>query len=273
MQNVDKYKWISKTYRPYNYEVNYREIDQSMPLLQRSLLRSQYTLEDTRDFAIDLLSGNQNAVMFKSAAFIKRKVKRTKARVYKTEQMTIKVWEIIKHGVQHTIHGLKDFGRDSKWLIQTKTKTQKYSQLSYSHDHRVRNIRQDMLKMIPFSVFIVVPGAEIVLPAYLKIFPNSLPSQFVSESDRKQKFKELHNRQQEAAVKLLKMLPAYLETLLDHPKVPAADKEDIKELRDSFKGEKALPSNLLEYRFFFKKYGKFSHFNSRVLVTIANFMG
>lgn len=30
--------------------------------------------------------------------------------------------------------------------------------------------------MIPFSFFIVVPGAEALLPAYLKIFPNSLPS-------------------------------------------------------------------------------------------------
>lgn len=83
----------------------------------------------------------------------------------------------------------------------------------------------------------------------------------------------MHNKQQEAAVKLLKMLPAYLETLLVNPKVPEEDKEDIKELRDSFKGEKALPSNLLEYRFFFKKYGKFSHFNSNILITISNFMG
>ena len=24
---LNKYKWISKTYRPYNYEVNYREVD------------------------------------------------------------------------------------------------------------------------------------------------------------------------------------------------------------------------------------------------------
>jgi LETM1 and EF-hand domain-containing protein 1 len=45
--------------------------------------------------------------------------------------------------------------------------------------------------MIPFSFFIVVPGAELLLPAYLKIFPNSLPSQFVSEDDKQKKFKIL----------------------------------------------------------------------------------
>jgi hypothetical protein len=38
--------------------------------------------------------------------------------------------------------------------------------------------------MIPFSFFIIVPGGEALLPAYLKIFPNSLPSQFVSDTER-----------------------------------------------------------------------------------------
>lgn len=53
--------------------------------------------------------------------------------------------------------------------------------------------------MIPFSFFILIPGGELLLPAYLKIFPNSLPSQFVSKADRKKKFHELHMIQKEAA--------------------------------------------------------------------------
>jgi LETM1 and EF-hand domain-containing protein 1 len=57
--------------------------------------------------------------------------------------------------------------------------------------------------MIPFSFFILVPGAEALLPAYLKIFPNSLPSQFVSESDRQKTFEKLKRQQDEAAVALL----------------------------------------------------------------------
>lgn len=117
----EKYKWISKTYRPYNYEVNYREVDQNLPIFQRCYDRTRYTLDDTRNFFVDILSGNQNAIMFKTSEFIKRKLKRTKARIYMVERAIVWLINVIRDGIHHTIHGLKDFGRDSKWLIQTKT--------------------------------------------------------------------------------------------------------------------------------------------------------
>lgn len=34
----------------------------------------------------------------------------------------------------------------------------------------------DVIKFIPFSFFIIIPGAEILLPPYLMVFPNSIPS-------------------------------------------------------------------------------------------------
>jgi len=133
-------------------------------------------LDDTRNFMLDILSGNQNAIMFKSAEFLKRKVKRGRARIYILHNALIWLKNVIVEGVKHTVHGLKDFGADSKWLIQTKTQKQKYSLASYSQEKKARNVRQDVMKMIPFSFFLVIPGAEALLPAYLKIFPNSLPS-------------------------------------------------------------------------------------------------
>lgn len=63
------------------------------------------------------MSGNQDAILFKVADFIRRKVKRTKNRIFNLEQFTIWIKDMIVAGVHHTIHGLKDFGRDSKWLI------------------------------------------------------------------------------------------------------------------------------------------------------------
>ena len=35
-----------------------------------------------------------------------------------------------------------------------------------------------MLRLIPFSVFVVVPFMEILLPVAIKLFPNMLPSTF-----------------------------------------------------------------------------------------------
>ena len=40
----------------------------------------------------------------------------------------------------------------------------------------------DLLKMIPFSFFVIIPGAEIFLPAALYVFPNMMPSTFVSKA-------------------------------------------------------------------------------------------
>lgn len=70
--------------------------------------------------------------MFKSAEFIKRKVRRFKHRIGTLEQKLIWIKNIIVDGVKHTVHGLKDFGADSKWLIQTKTNAKKFSLVSYN---------------------------------------------------------------------------------------------------------------------------------------------
>jgi len=44
------------------------------------------------------------------------------------------------------------------------------------------------MKFIPFSFFILIPGAELLLPPFLMVFPNSVPSQFMSDSARLAKF-------------------------------------------------------------------------------------
>ena len=36
----------------------------------------------------------------------------------------------------------------------------------------------DMFLLVPFSVFVVVPFAELTLPFFIKFFPNMLPSPF-----------------------------------------------------------------------------------------------
>lgn len=39
-------------------------------------------------------------------------------------------------------------------------------------------IQSDLIKFVPFSLFITVPGAEVILPFYLILFPNAMPSQY-----------------------------------------------------------------------------------------------
>lgn len=43
---------------------------------------------------------------------------------------------------------------------------------------QLRRTTQDLLRLIPFAVFIIVPFMELLLPVALKLFPNMLPSTF-----------------------------------------------------------------------------------------------
>ena len=36
----------------------------------------------------------------------------------------------------------------------------------------------DIIRLVPFSVFVIVPFAELTLPIFIKFFPNMLPSTF-----------------------------------------------------------------------------------------------
>jgi len=39
--------------------------------------------------------------------------------------------------------------------------------------------KKNLLKFVPFSLFIVIPFAEFALPFYLYFFPNAFPTTFI----------------------------------------------------------------------------------------------
>ena len=96
----------------------------------------------------------------------------------------------------------------------------------------MRKVKGDFVRFVPFSLFLIIPGAEILLPAWVLIFPNSIPSQFVSDAKRENKMKELKERQQDAADKLRYILPSYMQKLsMRDDLMSEADKERIKSLK------------------------------------------
>ncbi len=45
----------------------------------------------------------------------------------------------------------------------------------------------DVIRLVPFSMFVLIPFAELLLPVALKLFPNLLPSTYESKKDCKAK--------------------------------------------------------------------------------------
>jgi hypothetical protein len=52
---------------------------------------------------------------------------------------------------------------------------------------------QDLGRLVPFSVFVIVPFAELLLPVALKLFPNLLPSTFEGQKSREDKAARLRD--------------------------------------------------------------------------------
>lgn len=57
------------------------------------------------------------------------------------------------------------------------------------HRQLVRTV-SDLFRLVPFSVFIIVPFMELLLPVFLKLFPAMLPSTFQTSSEKEVKFKQ-----------------------------------------------------------------------------------
>jgi hypothetical protein len=126
--------------------------------------------------------------MFKTSAFIKRQLARSIIFVH--------VYDSVKHGLLHVGHGLKAIFKDGKWAVKHKTRgfKSKYDDVSYKKRMKMKQVKQDYIKFVPFSLFILIPGGEALLPAWIMVFPNSIPSQFMSETEREQKFEEMRDK-------------------------------------------------------------------------------
>ncbi|CAA7271751.1 unnamed protein product [Cyclocybe aegerita] len=84
-----------------------------------------------------------------------------------TEPLSTRVWKKVKHEAQHYWHG-------SKLLVS-----------------ELKRTTQDLLRLVPFAVFIVVPFMELLLPVALKLFPNMLPSTFEDKYSAEEKQRKL----------------------------------------------------------------------------------
>jgi len=58
---------------------------------------------------------------------------------------------------------------------------------------------QDLGRLVPFSVFVIVPFAELLLPVALKLFPNLLPSTYEGQKSKDSKAKSLRSTRKQVS--------------------------------------------------------------------------
>jgi len=64
----------------------------------------------------------------------------------------------------------------------------------------------------------------------------------------------MKERQELGAEKILYIAPSYLSSLAKDDQVASQDVEQIQDLKTKLRGEKILPTDLLQYRSIFTKY-------------------
>lgn len=227
-----------------------------------------------KDFGLNIIKLEFSIIKSKTINFLKRnyvRIRRTSAYI----------WEELKH-IGHGFVALKDDIKEG--VAETKEfHYTKYRKPTYTQTKKIQKITRDVIKFIPFSFFIIIPGLELLLPAWLMIFPNSIPSQFQSIAARQKKIDDLLVKRNQAAEKLIYKLPIYLSKLKDAKAENAKstksylmteeEKAETDRLLKLLGTDKAVNSELLTFKHLFIKYVDFRHFKVATLQDFANFMG
>ncbi|RDW75965.1 hypothetical protein BP5796_06786 [Coleophoma crateriformis] len=105
----------------------------------------------------------------------------------------------IKKELQHYWDGTKLLATEVKISSRLATKMAAGYELSRREHRQLQRTVQDLGRLIPFSVFLIVPFAELLLPVALKLFPNLLPSTFEGQKSKDTKVSTLRTTRKEVS--------------------------------------------------------------------------
>lgn len=105
----------------------------------------------------------------------------------KKEGPKLSLWEKVKHEAQHYWDGTKLLGFEIKVSTKLLFKLVSGYGLSRRESNQLQRTIVDVIRLVPFSMFVLIPFAELLLPIALKLFPNLLPSTYESKVERNKK--------------------------------------------------------------------------------------
>eukprot|EP00051_Salpingoeca_urceolata_P007017 m.92942 g.92942 ORF g.92942 m.92942 type:complete len:866 (-) comp15080_c1_seq2:76-2673(-) len=106
-----------------------------------------------------------------------------------TQQYWVGAWEGLKHELKHYAAGFRLLYTDITVCFRLVRKTLKGEVLSRRERAQLVRTVSDLFRLVPFLVFIIVPGLEILLPFAVKIFPGLLPSTFADAKTKEDRIK------------------------------------------------------------------------------------
>lgn len=109
----------------------------------------------------------------------------------KPEGRLAKAWAWVKHEANHYWDGSKLLAAEVRVSSKLLRKVLNGARLTRRERRQLTRTTNDLLRLIPFAVFVLVPFMELLLPVALKLFPNMLPSTFEDKFAAQEKQRKL----------------------------------------------------------------------------------
>ena len=126
-----------------------------------------------------------NSVMEEADLAVKVSVEKKAKEV----QVKKSLGERVMAELKHYYSGFKLLFLDVKISSKIIWKTVHGKTLSRRENRQLVRTVSDLFRLVPFSVFIIIPFMELLLPVALKLFPGMLPSTFTSADEREVKLR------------------------------------------------------------------------------------
>jgi LETM1 and EF-hand domain-containing protein 1 len=182
----------------------------------------QLKISKTEATATDKTSARDEATLTELAVKAD-KSKKEAAESKKDKNLTL--GQKIMREVHHYWDGTKLLATEVRISSKLALKMAAGYELSRRETRQLHRTVQDLGRLVPFSVFVIVPFAELLLPVALKLFPNLLPSTFEGQKSKESKAASLRSTRKQVSSFLRNTLR---ETGLPVT-VPAAKKEEFTE--------------------------------------------
>ncbi|KAK2625534.1 hypothetical protein QTJ16_004846 [Diplocarpon rosae] len=117
----------------------------------------------------------------------------------KKDEKKLTLGQKIKKEAQHYWDGTKLLATEVKISSRLALKMAAGYELSRREHRQLQRTVQDIARLVPFSVFVLVPFAELLLPVALKLFPNLLPSTYEGQSSKDKKITTLRTTRKEVS--------------------------------------------------------------------------
>lgn len=187
-------------------------------MLEKTLLTlEERELEEQRNLNYSMLVDDEEAPQAGNKPPLLQRIR--------TRAFWADLWVRTKAEAHHYKMGFKLLWADIRISSRLLWKVLKGGTLTRRERGQFIRTSSDLFRLVPFSVFIIVPGAELLLPFAIRVFPGLLPSQFQSS--------KLEKRKGELKVKI--EMAKFLTQTLDQMAVEKANagsevSEDIKSL-------------------------------------------